>query len=95
MARNRCDELVTVLVGNKKDKERDGEREVTMERGLAFAEQYGMDMIEASAKDGTDTEEILRRVGSKLLRLAKPSFYTCTSLGEIAKLQSEGKCSCS
>lgn len=87
-----CEGALAILVGNKSDKEASGDREVSRERGQDFAKQHGMDFVEASARDGVNTEEILCCVGSKLLRRAKPTVYT--SLSELAKLQKARKCSC-
>ncbi|RRT38239.1 hypothetical protein BHE74_00050454 [Ensete ventricosum] len=56
---------VKVLVGNKVDKEAD--RMVTREEGIAFANEYGCLFIECSAKTRANVEKCFEELALKVL----------------------------
>ena len=55
-----------VLVGNKKDLELTGEREVSFEKGLQTAVQHGCSYIEVSAKDDENITETFKTMVKKI-----------------------------
>ncbi|WOL09902.1 ras-related protein RABC2a-like [Canna indica] len=63
---NNC---VKVLVGNKVDKEAD--RMVTREEGLAFAKEYGCLFLECSAKTRANVEKCFEELALKILEEPK------------------------
>jgi small GTP-binding protein len=52
-------ELTFVLVGNKIDKDVNQPRSVSYQEAKAFAEHFGMEYIETSAKTGQNIDELL------------------------------------
>ncbi|KAK3150470.1 hypothetical protein QOZ80_3AG0233590 [Eleusine coracana subsp. coracana] len=60
-------ECVKVLVGNKVDKEE--ERMVTREEGLAFAQEYGCLFLESSAKTRQNVEKCFEELALKILEV--------------------------
>ena len=69
--KNASKNVYKILVGNKCDME--NERKVTVEQGKEFAEQYGMQFFETSAKNSTNvsdafiamTKEVMKNSGKK------------------------------
>ena len=53
--KNASKNVYKILVGNKCDME--NERKVTVEQGKEFAEQYGMQFFETSAKNSTNVSD--------------------------------------
>ncbi|TVU48403.1 hypothetical protein EJB05_08039 [Eragrostis curvula] len=60
-------ECVKMLVGNKVDKEE--ERMVTREEGLAFAQEYGCLFLESSAKTRQNVEKCFEELALKILEV--------------------------
>jgi small GTP-binding protein len=64
-----ADDLAKLLVGNKSDLE--GSREVTKEKALQFCQQYNMELLETSAKSGTNVlpafEKLMEMVHDRAL----------------------------
>ncbi|THU56220.1 hypothetical protein C4D60_Mb11t15000 [Musa balbisiana] len=60
---------VKVLVGNKVDKEAD--RMVTREEGIAFANEYGCLFIECSAKTRANVEKCFEELALKIMEVPK------------------------
>eukprot|EP01083_Nonionella_stella_P200486 734125_1 len=60
------DSVINILIANKCDMHED--REVTTERGQAFANEYGMKFYEASAKTGTNVSKAFRAIATDILR---------------------------
>jgi small GTP-binding protein len=54
------DDLAKLLVGNKSDLE--ASREVSKEKALAFCQEYGMDMLETSAKSGENVLQAFEKL---------------------------------
>ena len=79
-----CEGAVKLVVGNKAEKGTNALREVSTERGKAFAKEFDMDLIEASAKDGVNTEEVIRKLATRLVEMTKPNFDPCISLTELS-----------
>ena len=71
--KNASKNVYKILVGNKCDME--NERKVTVEQGKEFAEQYGMQFFETSAKNSTNvsdafiamTKEVMKNSGKKTI----------------------------
>jgi len=60
-------ECVKMLVGNKVDKDED--RVVTREEGLAFAQEYGCLFLESSAKTRENVEKCFEELALKILEV--------------------------
>uniref|UniRef100_A0A804PB47 Ras-related protein RABC2a n=1 Tax=Zea mays TaxID=4577 RepID=A0A804PB47_MAIZE len=60
-------DCIKMLVGNKVDK--DDERMVTKEEGLAFAEEYGCLFLESSAKTRENVEKCFEELALKILEV--------------------------
>ena len=56
------DDLAKLLVGNKSDLE--ANREVSKEKAMQFCQEYGMEMIETSAKTGDNVLEAFQKLVS-------------------------------
>ena len=54
------DDLAKLLVGNKSDLE--GSREVSKEKAEQFCQEYGMDMLETSAKSGQNVLQAFEKL---------------------------------
>jgi small GTP-binding protein len=67
------DDLAKLLVGNKSDLE--ASREVSKEKALAFCQEFGMDMLETSAKSGENVlqafEKLIAIVHDRALAASK------------------------
>lgn len=55
-----ADELAKLLVGNKSDLE--ASREVSKEKAQQFCQQYGMELLETSAKSGTNVLQAFEKL---------------------------------
>jgi small GTP-binding protein len=70
-----ADDLAKLLVGNKADLE--GNREVSKEKALQFCQQYGMELLETSAKSGENVlaafEKLIGIVHDRALAQTKKS----------------------
>jgi small GTP-binding protein len=70
-----ADDLAKLLVGNKSDLE--ASREVTREKAQQFCQQYGMELLETSAKSGTNVlqafEKLIEIVHDRALAAASKS----------------------
>lgn len=60
-------DCIKMLVGNKVDKE--GERVVTNEEGIAFAQEYGCIFLECSAKTRANVEKCFEVLAHKILEV--------------------------
>ena len=78
-----ADDLAKLLVGNKSDLE--GSREVSREKALQFCQQYGMELLETSAKSGTNVlqafEKLIEIVHDRALTAASKNKNTNMPLG--------------
>ena len=75
------EDVVKILVGNKKDLE--SNREVSIEEANRFAESLGMKYLETSAKDGINIEETFTNLVVKMkqsMPKAKPVVRPCVPL---------------
>lgn len=82
-----------ILVANKLDIS--SERKMSQEAGRKCAARYGIEYIEASARDGTNVAEIFASIGRQIklvIDLEENNFNkTRLCVGEAAK---ESKCAC-
>ena len=67
LQKNASQEIVIVLVGNKSDLEQD--RDVSAEEAKAYAEENGMEHVEASAKTAHNVSEIFESIAAHLPRM--------------------------
>ena len=67
LQKNASQEIVIVLVGNKSDLEQD--RDVPAEEAKAYAEENGMEHVEASAKTAHNVSEIFESIAAHLPRM--------------------------
>jgi small GTP-binding protein len=69
------DDLAKLLVGNKSDLE--ASREVTLDKAQLFCQEYGMELLETSAKSGENVlasfEKLIGMVHDKALKASKLS----------------------
>lgn len=75
------EDVVKILVGNKKDLE--SNREVSIEEANRFAESLGMKYLETSAKDGINIEETFTNLVVKMkqsMPKAKPVVRPCVPI---------------
>ena len=68
------DKFPIILIGNKIDKER--ERLVSEDEGKSLAEQYGIDFIEISNREGINIEEAGMSIVNKILEERKNESIT-------------------
>lgn len=78
-----ADDLAKLLVGNKSDLE--ASREVSREKALQFCQQYGMELLETSAKSGTNVlqafEKLIEIVHDRALTAASKNKNTNMPMG--------------
>ena len=66
-----------IIVGNKSDLE--DKREVSNEEGREFAEKYGLDFFETSAKTGANVNEMFVFATSTITKKIEQNFYDLES----------------
>jgi small GTP-binding protein len=76
-----ADDLAKLLVGNKCDLE--ASREVTREKALQFCQQYGMELLETSAKSGTNVLQAFE----KLIEIVHDRALTAASKNKAGTMQ--------
>lgn len=78
-----ADDLAKLLVGNKSDLE--ASREVSRDKALQFCQQYGMELLETSAKSGTNVlqafEKLIEIVHDRALTAASKNKNTNMPMG--------------
>jgi small GTP-binding protein len=95
-----ADDLAKLLVGNKADLE--GSREVTKEKALQFCQQYNMELLETSAKTGTNVlpafEKLMEMVHDRALASQQqnakgglPGINTGSNANATLQLQNEDR----
>ena len=60
--------ITLILVGNKSDLEED--RQVTTEDGQKFAEEFGMEFFEVSAKENKNIDEVFSTLFEKTIAVS-------------------------